>query len=82
MWYVYAIISVSGKMENVPFSKRSLKTLCGKLNREHADDDVKKTIEVFKEIQVEDPGFTYTQWRSYLVPAGCTGTRVALFFTL
>ncbi|CAM0883873.1 unnamed protein product [Alopecurus aequalis] len=58
---VYSIIgSFFGKVENVPFTKGALKTLCGKLNREQSDDDIKKTIDMFKEIQVEDPSFTYT----------------------
>jgi hypothetical protein len=44
----------------VPFTKRSLKTLCDKLNGEQSDDDIKKTIDVLKEIQGADPSFTYT----------------------
>jgi hypothetical protein len=47
-------------VERVPFTKRSLKALCGKLSKEQSDDDVQKTVDVFKEIQASDPGFTYT----------------------
>jgi hypothetical protein len=58
---VYSIIdSFFGEFENVPFTKRSLKTLCDKLNGEQSDDDIKKTIDVLKEIQGADPSFTYT----------------------
>jgi hypothetical protein len=58
---VYSILgSFFGKMENVPFTKRSLKTLCGQISREQADDDVRKTIEVFSEMGESDPEFTYS----------------------
>ena len=57
---VYNIIGgFFGLMENVPFTKRSLRNLCGKINRDHAEDDVKKTIDVFAEIGAKDPHFTY-----------------------
>ena len=48
-----------GSMENVPFTKRSLCNLCGKTNRDQADEDVKKTMDVFAEIGAKDPHFTY-----------------------
>ncbi|KAM0889484.1 hypothetical protein ACQ4PT_027682 [Festuca glaucescens] len=55
---VYSIIgSFFGKMENVPFTKRALKTLCGKISSEQ---DVRKTIEVFSEMGAADPEFTYS----------------------
>ncbi|KAM0833454.1 hypothetical protein ACQ4PT_064253 [Festuca glaucescens] len=58
---VYSIIgSFFGKMENIPFTKRALKTLCGKISSEQADDDVRKTIEVFSEMGAADPEFTYS----------------------
>lgn len=44
-------------MENVPFTKRALETLCGKISSEQADDNVGKTIEVF---WAADPEFTYS----------------------
>jgi hypothetical protein len=49
-----------GKMENVPFTKRALRTLCGKISSEQAYDDVRKTIEVFSEMGAADPGFSYS----------------------
>jgi hypothetical protein len=47
-------------MENIPFTKRALKTLCGQISSEQADDDVRKTIEVFSEMGAADPEFTYS----------------------
>jgi hypothetical protein len=58
---VYSIIgSFFGKMENIPFTKRAFWTLCGKMSSEQADDDVRKTIEVFSEMGAADPEFTYS----------------------
>lgn len=48
-----------GNMENIPFSKQSLKNLSGHINKELANDDVKKTFDVFDEICSEDPDFAY-----------------------
>lgn len=46
---VYNIIgSFFGSMDNVSVSKRALRGLCGKINREQADNDVKKTIDVLQ----------------------------------
>ena len=42
-----------------PFTKRALKNLCGKINREQSEDDVRKTMEVFAELGSRDPHFTY-----------------------
>ncbi|XP_073364965.1 protein FAR1-RELATED SEQUENCE 5 isoform X4 [Aegilops tauschii subsp. strangulata] len=48
-----------GRVENVPFTKRCLRTLCGKLSREQADDDVRKTMAIFSEMKVQDSEFSY-----------------------
>lgn len=48
-----------GLMENVPFTKRALKNLCGKISREQAEDDVRKTMEIFADLSSKDPHFTY-----------------------
>jgi hypothetical protein len=57
---VYSIIgSFFGGVGNVPFTKRTLKNLCGRISKEQADDDVRKTMEVFAEIGSKDPEFTY-----------------------
>lgn len=41
------------------FTKRTLRNICGKISREQADDDVRKTLEVFSDIVAGDPDFTY-----------------------
>jgi hypothetical protein len=46
-------------MENVPFTKRSLKNLCSKLNRKQSDNDAKKTMYIFAELKANDPEFNY-----------------------
>lgn len=57
---VYSIIgSFFGSAEKVPFTKRTLRNICGKISREQADDDVRKTLEVFADIVAGDPAFTY-----------------------
>uniref|UniRef100_A0A453HN42 MULE transposase domain-containing protein n=2 Tax=Aegilops tauschii subsp. strangulata TaxID=200361 RepID=A0A453HN42_AEGTS len=57
---VHSIIgSFFGSVEKVPFTKRALKNLCGKISREQAEDDVRKTMEVFAELGSQDPHFTY-----------------------
>jgi hypothetical protein len=57
---VYSIIGgFFGTVENVPFMKRKLRNLCGQISRDEADDDVKKTIEVFDEIGAKDPEFFF-----------------------
>ncbi|PNT78145.1 hypothetical protein BRADI_1g74432v3 [Brachypodium distachyon] len=58
---VYIIIgSMFGRMENVPFTKRSLRMLCGKMGREQADHDVQKTMAEFARLKTTDPDFDYT----------------------
>ena len=55
---VYSVVgSFFGSVKEVPFTKRSLKTLCGKLNREQSENDATKTIEVFNAMRAEDPEF-------------------------
>ena len=57
---VYSIIgSFFVSVEKVPFMKRTLRNICGKISREQADDDVRKILEVFADICSSDPGFTY-----------------------
>lgn len=36
-----------------------MRTLCGKLSREQADDDVRKTMAIFSEMKEQDSEFTY-----------------------
>jgi hypothetical protein len=57
---VYSIIgSFFGSVDNLPFMKRSRRNLCGQISREEADDDVRKTIEVFDQIGAKDPDFVF-----------------------
>jgi hypothetical protein len=49
--------SFFGAMENVPFNKRSLRTLCANISRDHSEDDVKKTFDLFSELKMKDPNF-------------------------
>lgn len=55
---VYGIIgSFFGSMENVPFTKRSLKSLCASISKDHSDEDVRKTVDMFSKLKREDPNF-------------------------
>ena len=57
---VYNIIgSFFETIEKVPFTKRTLRNICGKISHEQAEDDVRKTLEVFADIVNDDPGLTY-----------------------
>ncbi|KAM3389435.1 hypothetical protein ACQJBY_011522 [Aegilops geniculata] len=43
---VYSIIgSFFGSVDKVPFTKRTLRNICGKISREQAEDDVRKTLQ-------------------------------------
>lgn len=57
---VFSIVgSFFGCIENVPFTKRALKTLCGKINKEHSDSDARKTMDILSEMKANDPAFNY-----------------------
>ncbi|XP_037474908.1 protein FAR1-RELATED SEQUENCE 5-like [Triticum dicoccoides] len=57
---VYSIIGgFFGSVEKVPFTKRTLRNICGKISREQAEDDVRKTLQAFADIRANDPGFSY-----------------------
>ncbi|KAI5004929.1 hypothetical protein ZWY2020_032172 [Hordeum vulgare] len=57
---VYSIIGrLFGVAENVLFTKRSLKNLCRKMNKEQSDGDATKTMEIFAEMKANDPEFNY-----------------------
>jgi hypothetical protein len=40
--------------------KGACELLCGKISREQADDDVRKTMDMFSELKEKDSEFTYT----------------------
>ncbi|XP_020184225.1 protein FAR1-RELATED SEQUENCE 5 [Aegilops tauschii subsp. strangulata] len=57
---VFSIVgSFFGSVENVSSTKRSLKTLCWKLNKEQSDFDAMKTIDILSEMKANDPDFNY-----------------------
>ena len=65
---LYSIIgSFFGTVEDVPFTKRSLRNLCGRISHDQSDDDVNKTMDVFAELGAKDEDITY---RSQMVKAG------------
>lgn len=51
--------SMFGSFKDAPCTKRSIRTICSQIAREQMDDDVGKTMELFKKMKAEDPGF---QW--------------------
>ena len=58
---VFSIVgSFFGTVDNVPFTKRSLKTLCCKLNKEQSDSDARKTMDILAEMKANDPDFNYS----------------------
>ncbi|KAK3149796.1 hypothetical protein QOZ80_3AG0222990 [Eleusine coracana subsp. coracana] len=51
--------SMFGGMENIPFNQRSLRSVCSQMARDQKDDDWGKTLEIFKQMRAEDPGFQF-----------------------
>jgi hypothetical protein len=52
--------SIFGSVKDLPFTKRSLRTICDQIARDQMDDDVKKTLEVFRKMRDEDPQFAFS----------------------
>jgi hypothetical protein len=52
--------SMFGSMENLPVSKRSLRAICSKIAKDQMDDDVQKTLDVFRQIRQQDPDFQFS----------------------
>lgn len=52
--------SMFGSMGNIPFSRKSLRAVCAEITRDHKDDDVAKTLQVFRKMRAEDPGFQFS----------------------
>lgn len=52
--------SMHGSMESVPFTKKSVRNVCAEISREHLQDDVRKTMELFKDFQKNDPNFKFS----------------------
>jgi hypothetical protein len=49
--------SMLGPTGKAPWSRNSIANLCKRLAKEQKADDVRKTLEVFKEMKKQDPGF-------------------------
>jgi len=49
-----------GSMDNIPFTRRSLRAICAQIAREQRDDDIRKTLELFRKMRAEDPGFQFS----------------------
>lgn len=57
---VYNIIgSFFGDVDKVSLTKRTLRNLCGKINKDQAEDDVRKTIDTFADIAAKDGEFIF-----------------------
>lgn len=52
--------SMFGNLSDVPWTKRSIRTICGQIARDQMDNDVQKTMEIFKGMREEDPGFQFS----------------------
>lgn len=52
--------SMFGSMGDVPWTKRSLRTICSQITRDQMDDDIQKTMEIFKDMHEKDPGFQFS----------------------
>lgn len=58
---LYSILgNFFGSMQNVTATKRCLKTVCQKINREQAENDIKKALSLFRELRESDPGFMFS----------------------
>jgi hypothetical protein len=49
--------SMFGSMDNIPVSKRSLLAICSRIAKDQMDDDVQKTLDVFRQIRQQDLRF-------------------------
>jgi hypothetical protein len=52
--------SMYGSMEDVPWTKRSLRTICNQLTKDQMGGDINKMMEIFKKMSSEDPGFQFS----------------------
>lgn len=52
--------SMFGAMENLPISKRSMRAICAQIAKDQMDDDIQKTLSVFRQIRKDDPGFQFS----------------------
>jgi hypothetical protein len=51
--------SLFGSMDNVPFSKKTLRTVCSNIAKEALEDDMRKTLETFRDKIARDSRFVF-----------------------
>ncbi|KAL6626809.1 hypothetical protein ACP70R_030535 [Stipagrostis hirtigluma subsp. patula] len=57
---VHSIIgSMYGSMD-IPFSQKTLRGVCAQISKESKEDDWQKTLDIFREMRNEDPGFQFS----------------------
>lgn len=78
--------SMFGSLQDAPCTKRSVRTICNKIARKKMDDDVSKTVQLFKQMKADDPDF---QWSAELGPNNtiqtlmwCSGKNVQQYACL
>lgn len=54
-----------GSLKDAPCTKRSIRTICNQIARHQIDDDMSKTLELFRKMKQDDPDF---QWSAELGP--------------
>uniref|UniRef100_A0ACD6A859 Uncharacterized protein n=1 Tax=Avena sativa TaxID=4498 RepID=A0ACD6A859_AVESA len=52
--------SLFGSAEKVPFSKKSLRTVCSRIAKESLQDDVVKTMDMFRDMIAKDEKFVFS----------------------
>jgi len=52
--------SMFGSMNNIPITKRSMRAICAQIAKDQRDDDIQKTLNIFRQIRSEDPGFQFS----------------------
>ncbi|XP_044433137.1 protein FAR1-RELATED SEQUENCE 12-like [Triticum aestivum] len=57
---VYGVMAdIHGSHDDVPFRKRSLKSMCASIAHECSQDDINKTLDLFTSMQAEETGFFF-----------------------
>lgn len=52
--------SMHGSMSAIPFTKKALRSVCAEIAQDHLQDDVTKTMQLFKELSKDDPNFRFS----------------------
>ncbi|TVU19550.1 hypothetical protein EJB05_35702 [Eragrostis curvula] len=51
--------SLFGSMEDIPFNQKTLRAVCKQIASDQRDEDVTKTLRLFRKWRQEDPGFQF-----------------------